>query len=205
MTATSKQLPTRLVVIGGREYDKPWDPSCGACRSPWLPSIDSCLAEGYSMRMIRKLLANLKPAVPNEIILRSHIAHLAEPHRKQRLAFEAAADARGESTDTTSARMEDALAAIIGRGSELLAHGELEVGAREMLAAMKLQAQLTREREGEGVEASAWQAAFMAFFEIIRRHLTGPQWRAFVTDVYASPEIRAVLAESTAALPGGTE
>ena len=205
MTATTKGLPTRLVVIGGRDYDKPWDPSCGACRSPWLASIDSCLAEGYSMRAIRKLLAGLKPAVPNEVILRGHIGHLAEPHRKQRLAFEERADARGDSTDTTSAGIDDALAAIIGRGSELLAHGELEVGAREMLAAMKLRAQLAREREGEGVEASAWQAAFMSFFEIIRRHLSPVQWRAFVTDVYASPEIRAVLAESTAALPGGTE
>jgi hypothetical protein len=203
MTATSKRLPTRLVILGGREYDKPWDPSCGACRSPWLGSIDSCLAEGYALRAIRKLLAGLKPAVPNEVILRAHIAHLAEPHRKQRLAFEAAAGARGESTDTESARIEDALAAIIGRGSELLASGELDVGAREMLSAMKLQAQLTREREGEGVEASAWQAAFMAFFEIVRRHLSPAQWRAFTDDVYASPEIRAVLMDGQAALPGG--
>jgi hypothetical protein len=204
MKATSSQLPTRIVVIGGREYRKPWDPSCGACRSPWLGSIDSCLAEGYSMRSIRKLLAGLKPAVPNEVILRAHIAHLAEPHRKQRLSFEERAEARGDSTDVTSARLDDALAAIIGRGSELLAHGELEVGAREMLAAMKLQLQLERERDGEGVEASAWQAAFMSFFEIVRRHLSPPQWKAFTADVYASPEIRAVLMEGQAALPEGT-
>jgi hypothetical protein len=45
------------------------------------------------------------------------------------------------------------------------------------------------------VEASAWQAAFMEFFEIVRKHLGHAQWKAFVTDVYASPAIRAVLAE----------
>jgi hypothetical protein len=61
MTATTKTL-TRRVVIGGREYDKPWDPACGACRSPWLPHIDSALAEGYSLRQVSKLLAGRRPA-----------------------------------------------------------------------------------------------------------------------------------------------
>jgi hypothetical protein len=204
-TATRRRLLTRLVIIGGREYEKPWDPACGACRSPWLITIDSALAEGYSIRSVRKLLAGRKPAVPNEVILRGHIDHLADPHRKTRLAFEEAAAARGDDTTSVSARADDALAAIISRGNELLAHGELDVGARDLLAAMKLQAQLIREREGEGVEASAWQAAFMEFFEIVHRHLGHAQWKAFVSDVYESPVIRAVLADGTPSLPGGTE
>ncbi len=201
MTATTKTL-TRRVVIGGREYDKPWDPSCGACRSPWLGHIDSALAEGYSLRQVSKLLAGRRPAVPNETILRAHIQHLAEPHLKSRLAFEEAAQARGDDTSSTSARMEDALDAIIRQGREQLASGELEVGAKDMIAAMRLVAQLERARDGEGVEASAWQAAFLEFFEIVRRHLGYDQWKAFVQDVYASPGIRAVLSEQPG-LPGG--
>lgn len=203
MTKASRHLPTRIVVIGGREHEKPWDPSCGACRSPWMQSIDACLAEGYSIRNIHKLLAGRRPAVPNEVILRAHIEHLAEPHRKARLAFEEAAEARGDDTTVTSARTDDALAQVIRLGNELLAHGELEVSTKDMLAAIKLQAQLARERDGEGVEASAWQGAFMSFFEIVRRYLTHDQWKAFVDDVYASPEIRAVLAETSPAIPGG--
>lgn len=203
MTATTSRQLTRIVVIGGREYDKPWDPTCGACRSPWLVTIDSALAEGYSLAGVRRLLAGRRPAVPNDTILRAHIDHLAEPHRRARLAFEEAAEARGDNTATASARMDDALAAIVRQGTKQLAHGELEVGAREMLAAMKLQAQLERAREGEGVEASAWQAAFMSFFEIVRKHLGYEAWKAFVEEVYASPEIRAVLADSAPAIPGG--
>jgi hypothetical protein len=202
MTGTSSQHGTRRVVIGGREYDKPWDPACGACRSPWLSHIDSALAEGYSLRQIHKLLAGRRPAVPNETILRSHVQHLAEPHLKARLAFEEAAEHRGEDTATAGARMEDALAAIIRQGSEQLAHGDLEIGAKDMIAAMRLVAQLERAREGEGIEASAWQAAFMEFFEIVRRHLGHAQWKAFVTDVYASPAIRAVLADPQALTEG---
>lgn len=201
-TTATKQT-TRRVVIGGREYDKPWDPACGACRSPWLASIESMLAEGYSLRQLRKVLAGLHPAVPNEAILRVHIAHLAEPHRRQRIAFEEAASARGEDTTTSSAVLGDALRAIIAHGSQQLASGELEVGARDVLRAMQLQLQLDRDQAGEGVEASAWQAAFMSFFEIVRRHLDARQWRAFVTDVYASPEIRAVMSDAdTPAVPG---
>lgn len=201
-TTATKQL-TRRVVIGGKEYDKPWDPACGACRSPWLSSIDSMLAEGYSLRHLRKVLAGLHPAVPNEAILRVHIAHLAEPHRRQRIAFEEAASQRGEDTTTTSAALGDVLKAIIAQGGIQLASGELEVGARDVLRAMQLQVQLERAQAGEGVEATAWQAAFMSFFEIVRSHLDARQWKAFVADVYASPEIRAVMSDAAApAIPG---
>lgn len=202
MTARNKQL-TRRVVIGGKEYDKPWDLNCGACRSPWLAQIDAMLAEGYSLRQIRKHLAGLRPAPPNEQILRTHIAHLADPHRKARLAFEEAAESRGDDTTAHGAQLTDALQAVIRAGTERLAHGELDVQTRDMLAAMKLMEQIERNRTGEGVEASAWQAALMEFFEIVRKHLTPAQWRAFVIDVYDSPTIRAVLAESSPALPGG--
>jgi hypothetical protein len=191
---TSGPLPLRRVVIGGQAHDKPWDPLCPACRSPHLRSIDSALAEGYSLRQVRRLLAGLSPAVPEEESLRAHVAHLAEPHRKARLALEEAAAARGDDTAVTSARPQDALAAIIARGTERLVHGEGDVAPRDMVAAMRLLAQLERDRKGEGVEASAWQGAFMSFFAIVRRHLSPAQWKAFTADVYASPEIRAVLA-----------
>lgn len=194
---------TRRVVIGGKEYDKPFDQQCGACRSPWMVHIDAALAEGYSIRQVSRLLSGRRPAVPNEVILRAHVAHLAEPHRKARLAFEEAAEARGDDTTSVPARMEDALMAIVRQGNQQLVHGELEVSARDMVAAMRLQAQIDRAREGEGVEASAWQAAFMEFFEIARRTMSRDQWKAFVSEAYASPAIRAVLAEPAGELTGG--
>ena len=195
---------TRRVIIGGRAYDKPWDPICGACRSPWMEQIDSMLAEGHALRTIRKLLASLRPAVPNEQILRAHIDHLAEPHRRARIAFEEAAAARGDDTSVTGAALQDALSAVIRVGVEQLAQGSLDIGTRDVLSAMKLQVQLERLRPSEGMEASQWQAVFMEFFEIVRRHLSPAQWQAFTTDVYASPTIRAALADSAPALPGGT-
>lgn len=201
-TTQESKTPTRRVVIGGQEFDKPWDPSCGACRSPWLAQIDQALAEGYAYAQVRKLLSGLRPAAPNNEILRRHIAHLAEPHRRARLAFEQAAAERGDDTTTAGARLSDALQAVVRVGGERLATGELDIQARDMLKATQLLIQLQRSEAAEGVEASAWQAAFMEFFEIVRKHLTPEKWRAFVTDVYASPVIRTVLADQSPSLPG---
>lgn len=203
MTAVSSGQLTRRVVIGGQEHDKPWDPTCGACRSPWLAQIDVMLAEGYALDQIRKHLAGVRPAPPNNEILRGHIAHLAAPHRKARMAFEEAAAQRGEDTARDGAQLPDALRNVVRLGAERLATGELDIQPRDMLSAAKLLVQLERAQAAEGVEASAWQAAFMEFFEIVRKHLTSSQWSAFVTEVYDSPAIRAVLTGPSPALPGG--
>lgn len=202
MTAENSQI-TRRVVIGGQPYDKPWDPHCPACRSPWLAQIDAMLAEGYSLTRVRKHLAGLRPAPPNAEVLRTHIPHLADPHRQARLAYEDAAQARGDDTTSTSAKMTDALQAVIRVGSQRLAAGELDIGARDMLSAVKIQVQLDRAQAGEGVESSAWQAAFLEFFELVQKRLTPGQWQEFVADVYDSPAIRSVLAGQAPAIPGG--
>jgi hypothetical protein len=197
MTARTDRLPQRLVMIGEQAFEKPFDATCGACRSPYAADVDQALAEGYSYKMVRSLFAGRRPACPNDAILRAHVAygHLAGPHLKARLAIEESVAQRGGDSSTTSAGHEEALTAILRHGVGLLASGMLEVRASDMVAAARLQAQLERARDGEGVEASAWQAAFMTFFEIVRRHLSPGQWKAFVAEVYASPEIRAVLSD----------
>jgi hypothetical protein len=208
MTARTDRLPQRLVMIGETAYEKPFDATCGACRSPYAPDIDQALAEGYSYKMVRSLFAGRRPKCPNDVILRAHVAygHLAAPHLKARLAVEASVAERGGDSSTTSAGYEEALAAIIQHGTGLLASGMLEVRASDMVAAARLQAQLERARDGEGVEASVWQGAFMTFFEIVRKHLSPNQWKAFVAEVYASPEVRAVMSDSQRAVaPGEVE
>jgi len=195
----------KLVVTDEQTYEKPYEWGCGACRSPYGEQIDQALAEGWSYKAVRKFFAGRKPACPNEVILRHHVdhGHLIEPHLKARLAFEEAASARGDDTGSSSAKGEDALAAIIRHGTAQLLGGMVDVRASDMVAAVRLQEQISARRDGEGVEASAWQGAFMAFFEIVRGYLSPAQWKQFVGDAYSSPEIRAVLTQDDRALPGG--
>lgn len=203
---TGSKPGIRVVVTDEQTWEKPWEASCGACRSPYGDQIDQALAEGWSYRAVRKFLAGRKPSCPNDVILRHHVdhGHLIPPHLKARLAFEEAAAARGGDTGSESAGGEDALAAIIRQGTAQLLGGMTDVKASDMVAAVRLQEQIARARDGEGVEASAWQAALMSFFEIVRGYLSPAQWKQFVGDAYSSPEIRQVLAQDRA-LPGGTD
>lgn len=202
---TPSRTGFKVVVTDERTWEKPYEVGCGACRSPYGEQIDQALAEGWSYRTVRKFLAYRKPACPNEVILRHHVehGHLIPPHLQARIAFEEAAAARGDDTSTASARGEDALAAILRQGMTQLLGGMVDVKASDMVAAVRLQEQMAARRDGEGVEASAWQGAFMSFFEIVRGYLTPAQWKQFVGDAYSSPEIRAVLAQGDRALPGG--
>ena len=197
----------KVVVTDEREWEKPFEWSCGACRSPYGEHIDQALAEGWSYRAVRKFFAGRKPACPNEVILRHHVdhGHLIEPHLKARLAFEEAAAGRGDDTSTSSARGDDVLAALLRHGTAQLLGGMVDVRASDMVAAVRLQEQIAARRDGEGVEASAWQQAFMEFFEIVKGYLTPAQWKQFVGDVYSSEGLRHVLTRDDRTLPpGGT-
>jgi hypothetical protein len=203
---TGSRPGVKVVVTDEGTWEKPFEASCGACRSPYGDQVDQALAEGWSYRAVRRFFANRRPAVPNEVILRYHVehGHLIPPHLKARVAFEEAATARGDDPASASAGGEDALAAIIRHGSARLLDGTVDVKASDVVAAVRLQDQIARARDGEGVEASAWQAAMMSFFEIVRGYLSPAQWKQFVGDAYSSPEIRQVLSQDRA-LPGGTD
>lgn len=205
MTESRGKTGVKVVVTDDQTWEKPYEWACGACRSPYGEQVDQALAEGWSYKAVRKFFAYRKPACPNEVILRHHVehGHLIPPHLKARLAFEEDARARGDDPGSASARGEDALAAIIRQGTAQLLTGMTDVKASDMVAAVRLQEQIAARRDGEGVEASAWQGAFMSFFEIVRGYLNPVQWKQFVGDAYSSPEIRAVLAAGDRALPGG--
>lgn len=197
----------KVVVTDEQTWEKPYEWGCGACRSPYGEQIDQAIAEGWSYKAVRKFFAGRKPACPNEVILRHHVdhGHLIPPHLKARLAFEEAAAGRGDDTATDSARGEDALAAIVRQGTAQLLGGMTDIRASDVVAAVRLQEQMAARRDGEGVEASVWQQAFMSFFEIVKGYLTPQQWKQFVGDVYSSQELRQLLARDDRALPGGTD
>ena len=200
MTRTS--LAIRTVFIGDREYEKPYDPACPCCRSPWHLQIDVMLSEGYTPHAIKRLLQGRKPAPPRIEHISAHIDHLAEPHRKLRLQLEEDARERGDGAGLSLVSLADANKALIQKGYAALAAGDLEVTSRDLLRAMALQAQLEKAAAGGQVSADAWQAVFVEMLGIVRTHLSPAQWQAFTNDVYASPTIRQVLAEQQALTAG---
>ena len=186
MTARNEpaRLSTRIVLLDdGTQLEAPFDRTCGACQSPWAPQIDSKLADGISPAAILEDLGNKRPKCPNTTIIRAHIAHLPEIHRKMRLLL--------EDPGRTQVGVGEALNEIIQRGWEQLADGNMELTGADWLRAMALRAKLDA-ASAELATSEEWRAAFLAFFDTLKHYLKPAEWQAFMAECYASPEIQAV-------------
>jgi hypothetical protein len=192
-------IEVRTVSIGGREYDKPFDPGCACCRSPWLIQIDDMLSQGYSTAAIRQLLKGRRPACPHPEIIRDHTEHLAAPHLQMRMQLESR---KNGTEDLSLVKVPDAAQAMIQAGYARLASGEIEVTAKDLLKAMSLQLQIDKAAQQNSIDASVWQAALMELVELVQGYLSPPQWRSFVEDAYASPRMRTIITGQQPVLAG---
>lgn len=196
--------PVAVVRIGDRDYEKPFDPACAACRSPWMAHIDLCLAGGWTHAAIRSSLAGRRPAPPPREVIAAHVAHLAPPHLMARRQLEHDAGQRGADQDgeLPIPGLADVTKAAMQRLYERISTGDAQPSLRDVVAAMKFEH--AREQEGSphaGVQAC--QDALIEIYEIARRHL-GPQlWPAFARDVYASEAITTVIGRPQPALVSG--
>lgn len=180
------------IVIGDQVHSKPFDPSCGLCLSPWLSQIDHQLAQGVPYGTIIEFLGARRARRPKPAEVHRHIEHLALPHQQMRRELEEAARERGADVEGTSslATSSDAMDAMIRIGYERIASGELTISGHELIAVMRLKAQLEANASATA-DSQLWQAAFTELVEIAKRHL-GTKWPDFVKDVYASEAVAAV-------------
>lgn len=183
----AKTSPTISIRIGDRDYDKPYDPGCRACTSPWALQIDHWLAAGYPAAWIQQQLAQRRSKLPVPV-LTGHVPHLAPPHLadRERLA------PGGKEGDGPAASLGAVNSVLIRRAFEALVNGDesmAELAPRDLLQALKLQLQIDREEEARARgTAEEWQQAFAEFFSIARAHL-GEAFGPFLRDVYASQAI----------------
>lgn len=195
MTAKTRpplQLGTRTILLAdGTERQAPYDPRCGACRSPWVTAIDQGLMDGLTPEAIKHDLANRRPSCPTIEIIRRHVAHLAQPQRELRQLL--------DDPDRSAVGVTEALTLVINSGFQAAADGLMPVSSSDWLKALSLMSKIETQRE-RYASAEAYQAAFMAFFEICKRYMKPAEWAAFSAECYSSPEI---LAVSNRMLPGG--
>jgi DNA-binding transcriptional MerR regulator len=182
-----RPLRTINVRIGSRDYEKPFDPACPACQSPWMLQIDHWLAAGYSVQDIGEQLKARRAPKLSAQQLKAHVPHLAGPHRVDRERF-----ARGGEPDGSS--LTDVAANIVRRGFEDMVSGSpaMELNGRDLIRAVKLMSDLEARGREDGGSADEWRAAFTEFFEIARQHVPADAWAAFLADIYSSQSIATV-------------
>jgi hypothetical protein len=184
MTVTSDRTTRQVLLADGAAVEAPFDPACGACRSPWITDIDRYLSEGLTFSAIRRLMASHhEPRCPNGEILRRHVMHLAPRQRDMRLQLE---DPGRSLVDAGTAVDE-----VVQLGYRRLAAGDMELTGSDWMRALQLQAKFARDSAAIA-SSEQWQAAFMAFFEAVRKFMPPDQWPAFQRACMMSPEIRAV-------------
>lgn len=183
-TAVRPILPTRQIQTeDGEIVEAPYDPTCGACRSPWNPEIDRYLAQGLSYEAVRRGLAGRKPGVPNIEILHRHVDHLPEYQRELRLQL--------EDPGRSLIGAVEGVDAIVQHGFKMLADGRMELSGSEWLRALKLKADIEKS-QAAFASAQEYSQAFLAFFDLARKFIPGPAWPGFQAACFADPAIRAV-------------
>jgi hypothetical protein len=193
------------IVIAGEVHSKPFDSSCALCLSPWLSQIDHQLAQGLPYGTVIEFLGARRARRPKPTEVHRHIEHLALPHQQMRRELEQAARERGADVagDQSLPVFTDAMDAILRLGYERIASGELTVTGHELIAVMRLKAQLEA-TASKAVDSQLWQTAFTELVEIAKRHL-GAKWSDFVKEVYASEAVAAVSGYQQAAPPAVTQ
>jgi hypothetical protein len=183
---------TALIVVGGRQYEKPYDPRCAACASSAMMHIDSFLAYGWSFARIQRYLKELGAPDLSPDELKRHVPHLAAPHYQARLDYEEGVASAGLDPAVAGPDVASLLRLTLQRAYERVTDGTAEVGPREVVALAKLKREIEREFAEGATQASAeqWQAAMVQLLWICRKYL-GKNWAAFAADVRADETIAA--------------
>lgn len=186
-------VTTLRIVIGGREYDKPYDEACPACASSHVLQIDNFLAYGWGFGRIRRYLGAMGENGIASDDLRGHISHLAAPHHQARMDYEADMSAAGIDTEKWSAPdLTSLLRITLQRAYERVTDGEQEVSVRDAVALLKIKREIERDQALAGQQATAdqWQQATIQILWIARKHL-GKSWAAFADEIRNDQAIRA--------------
>jgi hypothetical protein len=186
------EAETAVIVIGGRQYEKPYDTECRVCVSPVMMQVDSFLAYGWGFARIQRYLDSLGVRDIAAAELKHHTGHLAPPHHQARLDYEKALAAAGLDPGEGAPDMTSLLQLTIQRAYERVTDGTQEVGPRDVVALAKLKREVERDSELSGQQASAeqWQAAMVQILWICRKYL-GKSWAVFAADVRADETIAA--------------
>jgi hypothetical protein len=186
------------IRIGGREYDKPYDPSCPVCASPVLLQVDSFLSYGWTYERIRDYMASMRPAgvrVASVAALRRHVAHLAAPHAETRRQLEEDVAARDSSMDGGSSPVEiaDLARLTVQRAYEGLQDGDDSL-MRHAVAVTRLRREIDKDEQARQTQGTIeqWQSAMTEVLWIARKHLGG-HWAAFAADIRSSEKLRAIM------------
>jgi hypothetical protein len=185
------------VSVNGVLQDKPWDQACPVCASPLMVLIDALLAGGWAYRRVSEHLIAIRADRARELTpgaLRAHVPHLVPAQAQERRMLDLAAEGRGGEDVDSLVTTRELVRLSLQRAYQRVADGA-EVNLRDIQGLLKLQREMDRDAAADGgaADAAKWQGAMKEVLWILRRHLRGPAWKAFVADMRNSETLRALM------------
>ncbi len=188
---------TVSVSVNGVLQDKPYDPSCAVCSSPLMVLVDALIAGGWSYPRISDHLLAAKADRAREMTpqaLRGHVPHLVPSQAQERRALDLAAEGRGAEGVDSLVTPRELTRLSLQRAYQRVADGA-DVNLRDIQGLLKLQREMDKDAAADtgAADVARWQGAMKEILWILRRHLRGPAWKAFVADVRNSETLRALM------------
>jgi hypothetical protein len=192
------------VNINGREYDAKYVASCHTCTHPARLAIEEALLGSHTYQQIAALYSGVQiEDADGEQFTTPEIGwgSIRNHYRNGHMPLEVAA--LRELADRRSAEMSasyngtlerhvtrfQVAESILQKGYDNLVSGNMEVDAKDTLAAAKF---LQEAEQGSQVDAEAWSQAMQVYFETVQRLMPPDMWKRFVAELSKNPILKAL-------------
>lgn len=206
------------VRIGNRIYDAVRVPQCHTCTHPARMEIETQIVECVAYRVIAEQYSEVEyrdpagntqvlPAISHDSI-RNHFlkGHLPMQAAVRRQFAERRMQEIGYDLETIGGKFVDQITfnqAVLQRAHERLVAGDIEVEAKDGLAAAKFLAEAEKQAGG-GIDNEAWAQAMEVYLQAAQAVMNPSQWIQFVSSVRTNPVLKAIEARLSTQPPTET-
>lgn len=199
------------VRIGNRVYDAVRVPQCHTCNHPARMEIETGIVENLAYRVIAERYSDVEfresggdvtvlPAISADSI-RNHFlkGHLPLQAAVRRQLAEKRMQEIGYDLEALGGAFVDQITfsnAVLQRAHERLVAGEIDVEAKDGLAAAKFLAEAERQAGGD-IDNEAWAQAMEVYFQATKAIMSPVQWVQLVQTLRSNPVLKAIEARLT--------
>jgi hypothetical protein len=207
--------PTSMVMtrIGGQDYPLRSVSTCRTCQSPHRLMIENELLKARSYAAIARSLEGMESGDlehPTREGIGEHVknGHMPIGPGVQRRIIERRAVEIGKNIEDSVDPLADYVTVnqmIVQKGFERLQAGDIDVDAKDIVAASKFLLSVDQSGQ-EGVDEQSWSDALMVYLELAVRFIPPEHQREYSDLLNANPILKAIVAKQEAkALIGYTD
>lgn len=201
-----------MVEIGGQRFPMKSVPQCRTCQSPYRLEIEQAICSGASYAAAADIVlgrAQGRMPHPSADNIKYHVSakHMPIGATMQHLLIADRAKEIGRSIEDSSQTLVDYIStnrAIIQKGMDRIATGELQPNMSELLTAIRIEHQV-QASTGDALDSEAWQQALIAYMEVATAFIPQDRIGEYGRALAKHPILRALVSGETQVLQGSLE